>query len=406
MKFLISLLVLLLTLLSIVIYIYMTTDVTVVPNFSDEENTTEEQNITDPKQIEREFQNQYFESKWDDVKKHLDKAIEKYMELDRAKDGSFFWDKKASIREELYLIFDEIVEELHDERIKDYQEQIAERYEEIRQAIKDIKEYENEMKEAPKESYISTTIDEYKTKIKEAEQNIIDLKNSIQAKQDSIHAYIYVLGIELPYQKLEMLRKRVDFPLMLDAALVMKMLQKIMAKIKKDTMINKFQYNKTLYYHNVNRVLFEFILYEQSRYINVINGNYLPKLNYLIHRNLHAYEKYARLKQKSNNQTQRIIYQDNMRALTLFRQAAEIYKKDLIAQRKRLWQVRLMSAKHLQLTQSRYETSRLSLESLKPKRDMSKEFAKIIHHYFDNIEITFKNETIKRKYIEITRQLY
>jgi len=408
MKFLISLLFLLLTLLSIVIYIYMTTDIQVVPTFDDEDNTTQqdESNITDPKKIEKRFQRDYFESKWEDVQSQLNRAIQKYMELDRATEGNFFWDKKASLREELYLIFDEIVAELKDERIAEYKEQMQEIRQEIKNDIVEIHEYEEEMKEAPKESYIYTTVDGYKEKIKELEEVIKAKKETIENTQESIYAYIYVLGIELPYTKIDMLMKRIDFQYMYDAALVMKMLKTLMIKIKKDTMVNKFHYSKTLYYHNVNRVLFEFILYQQSRYIQTIDEIYIPQLLSLLKRNDHAYEKNAKLKQQTRNATQKAIYQDNMRALKIFRQAAEIYKKDLLAQRKRLWQVRLMSAKHLQLTQDRYKTSKLSIESLKPIRDMNEEFTKIIRHYFDNIEITFKDKRLKKKYIEITQKLH
>jgi hypothetical protein len=403
MKFLLSLIGILLLLIGTVIYIASTKDV--VPSFSDENETQEEHNITDPKKVERKFQNEYFESKWEDVKSQIDNSIEVYIELDKAKDGNFFWDKKASLREELYMVFDEIVQDLRDERIQNYEKEIQEAQENIQEDLLTIQEYEEAMKEAPKESYISTTVEGYKEKIKELEKEIEIEKESIERIYKNIHAYFFVLGIELPYKKLEMLRKRIDFEYMIDAALVMKMLQKIMVKIKKDAMVNKFEYDKTLYYHNINRILFEFIIYQQNRYIQKIDNNYIPKLNALLEENTVTYEDSAKSMSREKDPTKKAIYKDNMQVLKLFRQAMEVYKQDLIDQRKRLLQVRYMSARHLKLTQNRYKTSKLSLESLKPKRDMKQEFSKITHHYFDNIEITFKSEELKRKYIKVTQKL-
>jgi len=411
MKLLMSLIFILLTLLSVVIYIYTTTDIEIIPSFEDEENQTlqEEQNITDPKKIERAFQKKYLESKWEDVHSQLNRAIEKYMELDLAKSGSFFWDKSDSIREEIYLIFDEIVQELKDERIAQYRETIQEIEEDIAEDTALIKEYELDMKDAPKESYISTTVEEYKANIKELEEKIKNQKETIARTQENIYAYIYVLGMQLPYNKIDMLSKRIDFQYMFDAALVMKMLKTVMNKITHITKAKKYTYEQTLYYHNINRILFEFIIYQQNRYLKRIDdtqSGYITQLNALIDTNTQIYEESALNMAREKNPERKKIYADNMKVLKLFRQAAEIYKKDLSLQRTRLLQVRYMAAKHLRLTQNRYKTSKLSLESLKPMRDMNQEFTKIIHHYFDNIEITFKDKRLKKKYIEITHKLH
>lgn len=409
MKFLLSLLFLLLTLLSIVIYIVLTRGIE-VPSFSDDENTTEQvdENITDPKKIERKFQNEDFEKKWDDVNEYIQKAVAKYTEIDNAGKPSFFWDKRKSLRSELFVIFDEIVKELQNERINEHKEKIKELEEEIKEEQTQIMEYRTAMKEAPQEHFIKTTVDEYKADIKELQETIDQLEQSIVDTHNSIRAYIYVLGIELPYSKIDLLQQRIDFPLMLDNALVMKMMQKIIIKFKKRKKFNEYTYEDTLNYHRQNRILFELLIYQQNRYLQKINNDesgYLKLLDDLLKENDALYEKSAKNMVYSKNEQQKSIYRRNMQALKLFRQVVEIYKKDIWEQRRRLLQVRLMSAKHLRLTQNRYETAMSSYEVLRPTRDMNREFQKIIKHYFDNIEITFKDKRHRQKYIEVTKEL-
>ncbi|KIM06393.1 MAG: hypothetical protein KU28_08830 [Sulfurovum sp. PC08-66] len=289
MKFLMALLFLLFTLLSIVIYIYLTTDIEVVPSFGDEDNTSQhESNTTDPKELEERFLKEYFQANWEDIQEQLNQAIEKYIEIDNAGEPSFFWDKKASLRDELEAIFDEIIEDMKDGRVDEYQERIDEIKEIIQEDVVQIKAYEVDMKTAPKESYLSTTVKGYKEKIKALEEEIKLETKKREYIEEQIHAYYYNLGVLLSQKEFVLLKNRIDFDFVYEAAIVMNMLQKAMGKVKKETMEHKYQLDKTLYYYNTSRIVFEFILYLEKRHREAIDKVYIPHLNALLERKINA----------------------------------------------------------------------------------------------------------------------
>jgi len=404
MKFLVSLLVLLFTLLSIVIYIYLTTDIHVVPSFGDEDNSSQhEQNTTDPKELEERFLKEYFQANWEDIQEQLNQAIEKYIEIDEAGEPSFFWDKKASLWDELEAIFDEIIEDMKDGRIDEHQERMDEIKEIIQEDVVQIQAYEVDMKTAPKESYLSTTVLGYKEKIKALEEEIkIETKN-IKYIEEQIHAYYYNLGVLLSQEEFQLLKNRIDFDFLYEAAIVMNMLQKAMGKVKKETMEHKYQLDKTLYYYNTSRIVFEFILYLQKRHQEMIDDKYIPNLNALLEQKINAYKEDT-VKSKQA-QEDRELYTDSLKAQKIFIETTKLYKKDILKQRKALWRVRLVTAKHLELTRNRYMRSKETSESLRPKRDMQKILDSVIRYYFDDIGSDVEDAKQKEKYQEITRQL-
>jgi len=406
MKFLISLLVLLLLLLGSVIYIFSTSNVTVIPSF--ESNESSEQNLSNPKEVETRFQNEYFESKWEDTKEKLDQALEKYTELDRTQEGNFFWDKRASLKDELNAIFKELITELHNEHIDEYKEEIAGIREEINEDRIQIKEYRDEMKEAPKESYVSTTVEEYKEDIKEVQKSIKEKQQYIANREENIHVYFYLLGIELSYQKISVLSTRSDFHYIHENALLLTMLNTVVKKMLKNLKLAHYSYAATRYYHNMNRIIFELIIYQQNRYIQRIEDKekgYIAQLNNLIAYNKELYESAKSDIKRAKHAEDKKIHKSNMKATTLFIKTAKKYKKDMLQQRKRLLKARIVADRHLKLSQKRYRITLSSLEVLKPTRDLEKVLKKIMHQYLKEIDLSFESQAVAKRYLKITKQL-
>jgi|GEM_PF-1151049 len=404
MKFLMALLFLLFTLLSIVIYIYLTTDIEVVPSFGDEDNTSQhESNTTDPKELEERFLKEYFQANWEDIQEQLNQAIEKYIEIDNAGEPSFFWDKKASLRDELEAIFDEIIEDMKDGRVDEHQERIDEIKEIIQEDVVQIQAYEVDMKTAPKESYLSTTVKGYKEKIKALEEEIKLETKKREYIEEQIHAYYYNLGVLLSQKEFVLLKNRIDFDFVYEAAIVMNMLQKAMGKVKKETMEHKYQLDKTLYYYNTSRIVFEFILYLEKRHREAIDKVYIPHLNALLERKINAHKE-DMIKSKQAKEDSK-LYVDSLKVQKIFIETTKLYEKDILKQRKALWRVRLVVAKHLELTHNRYIRSKETSESLRPKRDMQKILGAVIRYYLDDIGSSVEDAKQKEKYQVITRQL-
>lgn len=182
------------------------------------------------------------------------------------------------------------------------------------------------------------------------------------------------------------------------------MLQKAMGKVKKETMEHKYQLDKTLYYYNSSRIVFEFILYLEKRHREAIDKVYIPHLNALLERKINAYKE-DMIKSKQAKEDSE-LYIDSLKVQKIFIDATKLYKKDILKQRKALWRVRLVAAKHLELTHNRYMRSKETSESLRPKRDMQKILQSIIHFYFDDMGSLVEDAKQKEKYQEITKQLH
>jgi len=409
MKLVLSLVIVLILLLGGVVYIYTNrnnTDTELVHPLIVLEDDNNETKLT-PLEEEIKFHKEKFESSWDDIESSLNNAIEIYSQILKLQDKDDksildrILDKEASLKDELYAIFDElIVDELRDSRIEDYKSNIID----IQEYIKDLKLSLQEnielIKDAPKESWFNSTKDDYKVKIKDLKNEIIDYQKERKKNIYSIKSYIRAMGINLSDNKLELLLKRVDFLDMLDMVLVINMADMTMEKLNK----NRLNYKNTMQYYSINEILFELVIYKANQYIKYIENRYINSLIELDKKNEKLYQSNKIKFLQEKNRTKREIYRDSIMALKLFKKASIIYKNDLARQKIRLLKIVFIASSNLEVSKTQYRTSKHSLERLKPIRNMRGEFQKMIK-LFSDIKASFKSSKLKNKYIEITDKI-
>ena len=412
MRLVISLVFILFLLLGGVIYIYITND-----NEEDKKVAhtvvilNDDNSTMTPFEEEKAFQKDKFESSWDDIESSLTNAVDTYskiLEIQDRDDKSILdkiLDKESSLKDDLYTIFQElIVDELRDSRIEDYKSNIIDVQEDIIDLKISIKENEELLIEAPIKSWFSSTKDDYKDIIKDLENEIKEYNIDIKNNNNSIRAYIRTLGLNLSDDKIDLLRKRVDFIDMIDMVLVINMIDMTMSQLTKNMGKDKLNYNNSIKYYSINQTLFELVIYKAKEYIKHIENQYIKNLIKLDAQNKKLYQsdKIKFIQEKSR--IKRKIYKDSMKALKLFKDASTIYKNDLLRQKIRLLKIIYISSSNLEASKTQYQTSKHSLERLKPIRDMRGEFQKMREIFLD-IRAKFKNSRIKNKYIEIISKL-
>ena len=409
MKVVIPLVIALILLLGGVVYIYINRnneDTKLVQPLIVLEEDNNETKLT-PLEEEIKFHKEKFDSSWDDIESSLNNAIEIYSQILKLQDRDDksildrILDKEASLRNELYAIFDElIVDELRDSRIEDYKSNIIDIQEYIQELKSTLQEDKELLKDAPKESWFSSTKDDYKIKIKDLKEEISNYQKEGKKNRYSIKSYIRAMGVELSDSKLDIVLKRVDFLDMLDMILVINMADMTMEKLDKD----RLNYNNTIRYYSISEILFELVIYKANQYINHIENRYINNLIELDKKNEKLYQSNKIKFLQEKNRTKREIYRDSIMALKLFKRASIIYKNDLARQRIRLLKIVFIASSNLEVSKTQYITSKHSLERLKPMRNMRIEFQKMIK-LFSDIKASFKNSKLKNKYIEITDKI-
>lgn len=403
MKFIIGLISILLILISTAIYMYLTKDT--VKNI-EHKNKIEQKdiNLTDinPIELEDMAQIKYYKSISENIKAEFENAREVYISIDKASKRSLFR-SKDSFDEDLHSIFDNILSVLSDNRLEEFRDNIDISKDSIDNLYIEINQYQEEQKTAPKESYFSITIDEYNQKIRDLEEEVELYEKDIQENKQRIRNYLFVLGIRVNNNKMDMLLLRADKEDIIKMALIMNMLKKEAKAIKKEIYSSSLTIEDSKKYYDISRILFKFIIYEQYIFNKKLD-DYIEFLDNNIEDNEIVYERSIKLMKLEKNRLRVRIYLKNIKILKTFKEASLRYKSDLLKQKKRLRQIKYISLRNLKVLQNSYDVSSHSSEAIKPNIDIEKEFEKIIKRYVIIVE-KFKSSAVKRKYIELTSQI-
>jgi hypothetical protein len=167
---------------------------------------------------------------------------------------------------------------------------------------------------------------------------------------------------------------------------------------------NEESYEQAKRYYGMYALLQEFVVYIQQRYIDKIDGEYVPKVDKIARYTQEMIRETSRLRALEDAPTRRAVYARNLKSLKLTLAAAKRYKKDLLAAKARVLEAQKTAKKNMLVAKNTYKTVILSSRLHELIMRSRAEYEQIGKLQVPPI-IPFKNKQLEKTYKEITNKI-
>ncbi len=157
-------------------------------------------------------------------------------------------------------------------------------------------------------------------------------------------------------------------------------------------------------YYTMFYILSEMIVFIQKRYIDTIDNLYIPKIDLIITNTRRIRRKSKLLLVETENTQNYDTLNSNIKEQTLTLTVANIYRKDLISQRKQIRDALDQSTLDLKVALNTLKTVQISFTLLSLMQESNKSFDSLLNIQLPRI-IPFKNKAILNEYYKITEQI-
>ena len=351
-----------------------------------------------------EMRKQRLNNAWDGVVGQLKEGTEYIDELKQAPDSAWIGKDKEDIREDLNVLFDQIVKGLVGGDLMAYKEQMADLKAKIAQNNEDILSYREKRIGAPESSTLYTTKSEYDKKIADAKAENKILQNKMRIIKKQLRQNFADIGVKLSDAQLDVLLTRVDGDDIIQISLMMDTLKYITQQILHLMQESKEELTQAKRYYGMHQVLLELVVYIQQKYIDKVNNVYLPKIDKIIDDSKNMMVLTQRLRANEEDAKRSEVYTHNLEAQALTLKVAQQYRKDLVRSRDRMIEAQKVARANLMLSKNTYETVSLSADLYDLISESQQMFAEVSKIQVPEI-VPFQNLQIQQKYQELTNRL-
>ena len=351
-----------------------------------------------------EMRKQRLNNAWDGVVGQLKEGTIYIDELKQAPDSAWIGKDKEDIREDLNVLFDQIVKGLVGGDLMAYKEQMADLKAKIAQNNEDILSYREKRIGAPESSTLYTTKSEYDKKIADAKAENKILQNKMRIIKKQLRQNFADIGVKLSDAQLDVLLTRVDGDDIIQISLMMDTLKYITQQILHLMQESKEELTQAKRYYGMHQVLLELVVYIQQKYIDKVNNVYLPKIDKIIDDSKNMMVLTQRLRANEEDAKRSAVYTHNLEAQALTLKVAQQYCKDLVRSRDRMVEAQKVARANLMLSKNTYETVSLSADLYDLISESQQMFAEVSKIQVPEI-VPFQNLQIQQKYQELTNRL-
>ena len=347
---------------------------------------------------------QRFQDTWEEVLEKLDEGLTLFDEIQDAPDSSLFGADKQSLRGDFNEILDDIIILLDDPQIKAYREKIDTITQQIAQVNTEIASYREKRVTAPREHVVKTTKKGYDQQIKEAGQEIVQYEGEI----DQIHLFLIdrfrAIGLDIDINQLTVLLSRVDSENIIQMSVVFDVLKKITKQLMVLTQSSGEAIKTAKRYYGMHVILIEMVVYMQSKYIEIINSQYLPKIGTISNKTV-ALVRETKVNIARETESSRIaIYKKNLQSQSLTIKVARLYLNNLTSQREKVVEAKKKAMADFRLAFNTYETVEVSADLVNLLNASQGVFQAVINLQVPEI-VPFENYEMQQKYQDLSRMM-
>jgi protein tyrosine phosphatase (PTP) superfamily phosphohydrolase (DUF442 family)/uncharacterized coiled-coil protein SlyX len=318
-------------------------------------------------------------------------------------------DTREDNEERVRALLDSALEIVTDAPIVQMQGTIAERRAAIDQMRDEITELKQERLSAPEGGWMPGVLTDTRGSIddaiKELERRIAENRAVIEEKKAEIHNALEDAGIKIAREQLDLL---------LDSVLggdLLKLVAAFEAASGIDRRLGELLDASTdnpktaRRYFAMHASLFAMLLHAQDSLIEKIDGKYMVKLQAILTDIRQARKQTYRLLAGENRPDQQRALDANLKAQNFAEKAAGVYKDYLEAQRKQLVEARKRTIRDLRIADNTYRTVEASFQLRALMQNSRATFEAIRRLEAPGFERIFRNESLRKEFEQLTREL-
>jgi hypothetical protein len=334
---------------------------------------------------------------WDVLFGKLDHARLLLDEIEDAPESAWFGEDKGSLRKDFIGRLDELVVLLDDASIFEYRARV----DGIRKAIEERRQLIRNAREA---RLMASQKSGYDEKIDDAERDISDLEDELRRIERDLQRRLRYVGVDLDLEQIEVLLSRVDSDDIIQMAAVFQVLRRITEQLK--TLIEESgeSIDAAKRYYGMHVVLLEAVTHLQTRYIQLVETRYVPRVVAIAARTEDVSEETRAQLRSEKDAKRRTIYQKNLAAQTLTLRAAKLYVRHLQSQRDRVSRGLEAVARDLALARNTYKTVNLSADLFHLLEASQDAYRAVLELQVPEL-VPFENVDLKRKYEELSVEI-
>jgi hypothetical protein len=354
------------------------------------------------KQGRADQEDERFRDMWGNVFSQLEEGLNVVDEIKIAPDSTFFGDDKKSLRSDLNKILDKTLVLLEDESINDYRSKIEELNQRIEGSKSNISQYREDRITTPRSHMVKTTKESYDKKIEEERLNITDYEIEIDKIKVHFKERLNDIGIALTEEQINILLARVDADDIIQMSVVFDVLKKITVQLMQLTQDSNEEIKQAKKYYGMHVVLLEMVNYMQQNYIDMVEADYIPRIDTIIEKTITIQNEAKKNMQEDGNEKRIAIYKNNLAAQALTLKTAKLYKKNLREQKNKVTSAQKVVQKDLKLSQNTYDTVEVSADLLSVLKTSKDSFDALMNLQVPQF-IPFENVKMQDKYQELSK---
>lgn len=338
---------------------------------------------------------------WAKALPKLEQAIGVKDRMRSAPDKRFIGTDKRSLKRDFDEILDGLSVILGGTGLSEYHRQIEGLKSQIDTARREILTCREKRPAAPEKHLVYRTKKDYDERIEKLEKDVTTYEKQIVAIRDDVKQRLTELGIDLPEDQVEVLLSRVDsnnIAQMCEATNSVKLITSRLMAIMRES---GEDIECARRYYGMHVVLVECIMHVHRKYIDEIDGRYVPKIQNLMDEAEGVRKTSARELAREKAPVRRKVYEGNMRAQDLTLKTARLYQSVLKGQRGKLETAMQKLDRDLALAQNTYDTVRVSAELLSIVKASENTFKALMDLQAPAL-VPFENVEMQRKFEEIS----
>jgi len=345
-----------------------------------------------------------FAQVWEKVTPTLDKVLVLEKEQERLPESSWFVKNQGDAQNDINKLLDEAVSILSISQGSETRQRIRTLEKQIRELKQTISQYRQARVSAPISSTWQTTVANYDAKIKQLKEQIEQHFEAIDKLKTQFAQELTDKGLSITEAQLEVLLSSVVGDDIIQSSIVYDNVKQISQQLMKLTIESGEDLDISQRYYGMYTVLIKTLYHMQQKFITNIDDKYLPKIDKIVVEVEDIKSTTRNLLRSESNKNRRQHLSANLAAQKLTLQTAELYKKHLRRQRRKIAMAMEKTDADLQIAQNTYRTVRVSGELVNLLRTSQKSFELLLNIQVPDL-LEFQSLEMKQEFAILTQKL-
>ncbi|PIE82745.1 MAG: hypothetical protein CSA09_05500 [Candidatus Contendobacter odensis] len=349
-------------------------------------------------------QEDYFSRVWQKLTPNLEKITVLEDAHESLPDSSLFGRDKQENQEDINQLLDEAIRILQISDASEIRKDISAIEEQVQQAKQRIATYRQEQVSAPVKSGWKTTMSDYDKKIAAEKQLVVRLKQEIDQKKQTFLLRLHEIGLQIDRQQLDLLLASVVGDDAIQSSIVYNNVKLVSQQLMELTRKTGEDINISRRYYGMYTILLKILLHMQNQFITEIDDNYRPSIARIEAETRNLMKSTRSILDQETLDNRRRYLEANFQAQKLTLKTADLYKKHLDAQHKKIVRAKEKIQADLQVAMNTYHTVKVSGDLVSLMRSSSRSFDDLLNIQVPDL-LVFENVQMKDEFSTLTARL-